>query len=281
MKKIISILIVLAVLLTVLPGCSSCSKPASSTTIPVPGPVPEPVEPTPEPEPVEPVVEPEPVPKPEPEPVKPEPVEPAPEPEPIPAPIAGFTYEGGYAGKEIQFTSKSRNASAWRWNFGDGTPEVREENPSHVYQFPGIYGVELFVANPTGGDKQIQKILVLEKNGICLLDMEVKLVTVPAPVEGDTWRGYLGFIPFLADEGTEVMTPYIKWADEPRSSPNPAIFRSWPIRSIEYGSPGRLTVFAKLKKGVTFHVTCYVEYRDAAGMVKKSNEVTAELYIDE
>ncbi len=39
---------------------------------------------------------------------------------------------------------------SWQWNFGDGTPDVYLQNPSHFYQNPGSYNVTLTVTNARG-----------------------------------------------------------------------------------------------------------------------------------
>ena len=285
MKGILPVLVIIIVLFATLSSCAKSVPPTPAPTSPPPL--------TPESTASPPVPPPEsiPVPEPTPTPKSPEPSTlesasppsaPAPEPTPtpIPKPIADFTYEGKYAGEEIHFINESQNALKWLWNFGDGSPESKEENPRHIYQTPGAYKVEFFAANLGGGVKTFQRIMVLEKNGASLLKIEVEAISIPAPVEGETWRGYIGTILFLADEGIEVLTPYIKWANEPRSSSTPASFRSWRIRSIDYGSPSILTVFVKLKKATKFHVTCYLEYKDSEGVIKKSNEVSTDLYVE-
>lgn len=50
---------------------------------------------------------------------------------------------------EVSFTNSSENATAWLWNFGDGTTST-EENPSHTYEEVGSYAVTL-TATHAGG----------------------------------------------------------------------------------------------------------------------------------
>ncbi len=55
-------------------------------------------------------------------------------------------------GEAVQFSDQSTGCpSTWVWDFGDGST-VYERNPSHVYSEPGLYTVELRVANDAGSD---------------------------------------------------------------------------------------------------------------------------------
>jgi PKD repeat protein len=47
------------------------------------------------------------------------------------------------------FTNTSQSASAWLWNFGDGSSSI-EENPIHAYEDTGWYCITLIVTNGTG-----------------------------------------------------------------------------------------------------------------------------------
>lgn len=66
-------------------------------------------------------------------------------PECIPVnPSAGFigSPTSGTAPLTVQFTSTSRGANAFDWNFGDGGTSPAQ-NPRHTYSVPGIYSVDL------------------------------------------------------------------------------------------------------------------------------------------
>jgi len=63
------------------------------------------------------------------------------------APTAGFTFVANQT--TVAFTSTSQNASAYTWNFGDGSSS-NEENPSHTYTNPGTYTVSLATSNNCG-----------------------------------------------------------------------------------------------------------------------------------
>jgi hypothetical protein len=50
--------------------------------------------------------------------------------------------EVGSVGDTIVFTNKSKNASSFEWDFGDGHTSL-DENPTHVYSDPGRFDVSL------------------------------------------------------------------------------------------------------------------------------------------
>jgi len=73
-------------------------------------------------------------------------------------PIADFSAEplSGRAPLTVDFIDKSGGTiDAWEWNFGDNSPISHEQNPSHVYDTPGIYTVTLTVSGPYGSDTEI------------------------------------------------------------------------------------------------------------------------------
>jgi len=54
--------------------------------------------------------------------------------------------DGGYTvgqGESIDFISNCKNASKYRWDFGDGATPVTERSPTHTYQSDGDYVVTL------------------------------------------------------------------------------------------------------------------------------------------
>jgi len=82
---------------------------------------------------------------------------------PCPSPTASFTrVDNGYINQttnrwviSYQFTSTSQAGAGktitnYAWNFGDGTPTVSTQNPSHVYVNGGTYNVSLTVTNSCG-----------------------------------------------------------------------------------------------------------------------------------
>ncbi|MDY9927291.1 PKD domain-containing protein, partial [Methanosarcina sp.] len=66
-------------------------------------------------------------------------------------PVANFTTDltSGYAPLSVQFTDTSKNATSWKWNFGDGESST-EQNPTHNYRTVGNYTVTLTVTNEYG-----------------------------------------------------------------------------------------------------------------------------------
>jgi len=56
----------------------------------------------------------------------------------------------------VQFTDKSPIASAWSWDFGDGSTST-EQNPNHTYTNPGFYDVTLTITLAGGCSNVITK----------------------------------------------------------------------------------------------------------------------------
>lgn len=73
------------------------------------------------------------------------------------APVAGFAAlpNRGPAPLEVAFADlSSGDASAWLWDFGDGTTST-QRHPVHVYAVPGSYDVSLFASNALGDDTAV------------------------------------------------------------------------------------------------------------------------------
>ena len=63
-------------------------------------------------------------------------------------------------GLSVNFTNTSPTpTTSWEWDFGDNTPRITDENPSHTYTGPGRYTV-VFVA--VGADGPSSKILTID-----------------------------------------------------------------------------------------------------------------------
>lgn len=69
------------------------------------------------------------------------------------APQAAFSYrqDSGDPGI-VRFFNESKNASSYRWDFGDGRGVSSEQNPGYVYASGGAYTVTLEVQNTAGAD---------------------------------------------------------------------------------------------------------------------------------
>ncbi|MDR7665260.1 PKD domain-containing protein [Methanosarcina sp. Z-7115] len=80
--------------------------------------------------------------------------EPTPEP-----PVANFsaTSLSGKAPLKVKFTSTSTGSpTEWKWNFGDGSDLVTEQNPEHTYSTAGVYTVKHTAINAYGRDTEIK-----------------------------------------------------------------------------------------------------------------------------
>lgn len=69
-------------------------------------------------------------------------------PPPIPSFLSDPTYEDSIllSDANIQFINTSEGSVAWQWQFGEGNGSAIE-NPSHIYQEPGVYPVTLTAYN--------------------------------------------------------------------------------------------------------------------------------------
>ncbi len=66
---------------------------------------------------------------------------------------AAFTHTAPVChGRLVGFTNLSQNATAYQWNFGDGSPVVTETHPTHLYAGPGTYTAILTATGPCGAD---------------------------------------------------------------------------------------------------------------------------------
>lgn len=83
----------------------------------------------------------------------------------------------------VQFTDISENnPTSWIWDFGDGFGSVLQ-NPSHTYDIPGLYTVNLTVINDDGQDnKTIEDYILVGERPI--LDFEVTHESGPGVEDG-------------------------------------------------------------------------------------------------
>ena len=68
----------------------------------------------------------------------------------------------GYVPLSVKFTDQSKNATGWKWDFGDGNNST-EQNTTHRYSTVGNYYVNLTVTNANGTDSTFATIIVLKK----------------------------------------------------------------------------------------------------------------------
>jgi PKD repeat protein len=62
--------------------------------------------------------------------------------------VARFSYEQEEicTPSTVHFTDESVDAASWEWDFGDGTPPVFDQNPTHIYTESGWYTTKLIVS---------------------------------------------------------------------------------------------------------------------------------------
>jgi PKD repeat protein len=82
-------------------------------------------------------------------------------------PIADFSANvtSVCAGTAVNFTDLStNNPTSWIWNFGDGTPNSTEQNPTHTYADGGSYTVTLTASNAEGDDDETKTNYITVQN---------------------------------------------------------------------------------------------------------------------
>jgi hypothetical protein len=69
-----------------------------------------------------------------------------------PGPVAGFSFLPANPGvnASVSFTNTSTLATSYIWDFGDGTIDSVNANPSHIYTSPGTYTVTLTAHSNSG-----------------------------------------------------------------------------------------------------------------------------------
>jgi PKD repeat protein len=77
-------------------------------------------------------------------------------------PIADFmiTGNGSTAPASVTFANKSKNATSYAWNFGDGSAASNATSPAHLYQNAGNYSVSLIAGGDGGKDTSIQSVTI-------------------------------------------------------------------------------------------------------------------------
>ncbi len=79
-------------------------------------------------------------------------------------PEPSFSYkptENPEAGETLEFKNLTLNATSYEWDFGD-TQTSTLENPEHIYEVAGIYGVKLTAYNESGDNSIIQSVTINE-----------------------------------------------------------------------------------------------------------------------
>jgi PKD repeat protein len=134
-------------------------------------------------------------------------------------PVASFTpssYELCENEEMVLTDFSSEQPTEWMWDFGDGNSSVTQ-NPTHTYDAPGTYIIELEVTNSFGSNSAVQTVVVYENpivevttsdndNVVCLNDANVQLTGSPSGTSF-TGSGISGtsFNPSAAGVGTHVI----------------------------------------------------------------------------
>nr|WP_319373494.1 PQQ-binding-like beta-propeller repeat protein [uncultured Methanobacterium sp.] len=101
-------------------------------------------------------------------------------------PGADFTSDVNNGGVPItiQFTDKSlHDASSWLWDFGDGTTDSTDQNPTHTYTTAGDYTVTLTAFNLVGNSTKTSLISLSNLPPIVNFTSDVTSTTTFSPVK--------------------------------------------------------------------------------------------------
>lgn len=90
-------------------------------------------------------------------------------------PTADFKYYPNtilWVGKPVSFTNYSKDATSYKWDFGDGNTSA-ELNPSHIYNNTGLYCVQVIVFNGNLSDTSLQCITIVDSSAYATLDADL------------------------------------------------------------------------------------------------------------
>lgn len=111
--------------------------------------------------------------------------------------ILKVTSKNYLANEEVKFSSSIEDAKEWEWDFGDGTPISKAENPVHTYIVPGKYFVRLTVNGTCYREKEV----VIKNLSDLVMHETVPEIIAPEVVRvGDP----INFDYFFADDTKEV-----------------------------------------------------------------------------
>ena len=94
-------------------------------------------------------------------------------------PIADFSY--AIDGNTVRFQNLSVNASSYQWNFGDNSPIVNEENPTHTFIAGDLYKVSLESRNQFCSSAISKTIEILIPTSTHYLSQSIGLRLSPNP----------------------------------------------------------------------------------------------------
>lgn len=106
-----------------------------------------------------------------------------------------FKYEFT-GGLTVKFTNKSKNATTYLWDFGDGTTSTLE-NPEHTYSTQGNYNVQL-TTNACGNNTTKTKLVTFGSLGTKETAIEDPIQIYPNPTQN--------FITIITKKKTEILS---------------------------------------------------------------------------
>lgn len=129
-------------------------------------------------------------------------------------PIANWGYKADCADKRIvSFIDSSKNDPAigpltFEWGFGDGSPLVNTQNPTHTYAVANSYTAQLIVSNGTCSDTLVKGVniatdkadFILSKDTVCS-QQRIEFVPVNAPSSIAKYE-------WVIDGGAPIPIPY-------------------------------------------------------------------------
>ncbi len=144
-----------------------------------------------------------------------------------PKPMAMFQYTASCVNTGTVFTDMSTAAGSsiksWSWNFGDGSPLVTIQNPTHIYTAAGTYQVHLTVTNLAN----------------CVDSVTIPVISRPTPVAAFTQLGFYcpqGKVDFQdISTATGSTIAQREWIFEPgytSNIPNPS--HTFPVTDTTY-----------------------------------------------
>jgi uncharacterized protein (TIGR02145 family) len=98
-------------------------------------------------------------------------------------PVVDFTYSPNpvIAGQTVQFTDRSSsNTTGWEWDFGDGSNTSNVQNPTHRFNSPGTYEVNLRASNVFGWSVASTRITVNADVSVPVANFTASQTTIQA-----------------------------------------------------------------------------------------------------
>jgi hypothetical protein len=97
--------------------------------------------------------------------------------------VASYTYTNTNNAFNFVSNSSGSQISSYKWNFGDGTPEITTQNAAHTFAIAGTYQVCLSIENPCGEDMHCKSI-TSGSVGIDDIDFTNGISIYPNPARG-------------------------------------------------------------------------------------------------